>query len=194
MNLGQRELVCSWCTNMRDGTIVSLCKIMRVDEGAGSPAAFVECISGKCRGTHCWRLWSCGGNSRCRRAHRGRRGTTYRSASLKSVRHPEFFGHRLQTSMTRATRQVEAKPSVRDVLWLVGLSFHGVWMLCVSGRIQAQGVRRRPLQAWVSCSGGRTLACGPHALGGDQCGKQRGPDLKHIRTRQRTQTGQWTTL
>ena len=27
-------------------------------------------------------------------------------------------------------------------------------------------MRRRPMQAWVSCSGGRTTACDPHALGG----------------------------
>ena len=33
--------------------------------------------------------------------------------------------------------------------------------------IQAQGARRRPMQGWVSCSGGRTTACDPHALGGN---------------------------
>ena len=38
------------------------------------------------------------------------------------------------------------------------------------------------MQAWVSCSGGRTTACDPHALGGDQCGEQRGPDLEHSTT------------
>ena len=37
------------------------------------------------------------------------------------------------------------------------------------------------MQAWVSCSGGWTPACDPHALG-DQCGEQRGSDLKHSTT------------
>ena len=36
------------------------------------------------------------------------------------------------------------------------------------------------MQAWVSCSWSRTPDCDPHALGGDQCGEQRGPDHKHI--------------
>ena len=31
-------------------------------------------------------------------------------------------------------------------------------------------------------SGDWTTACDPHALSGDQCGKQRGPDLKHSAT------------
>ena len=51
-----------------------------------------------------------------------------------------------------------------------GLSFHGVSGLCMSslahwlpGGIQSQGISRRPMQAWVSCSGGRTTACFPHA-------------------------------
>ena len=34
------------------------------------------------------------------------------------------------------------------------------------GGIQAQGKRRRPMQAWVPCSGDRTTACDPPALGG----------------------------
>ena len=70
---------------------------------------------------------------------------------------------------------------------LGGLSFHGVSGLSTSslarrlpGGIQAQGIRRRPTQAWVSCSGGRTTACDPRLLGGDECGGQRGPDLEHI--------------
>ena len=29
---------------------------------------------------------------------------------------------------------------------------------------------------------GRTTACEPHALGGDQCGERRGPDLEHCTT------------
>ena len=36
------------------------------------------------------------------------------------------------------------------------------------------------MQAWNS--GGRTTACDPHALGGDQCGERRGPDLEHCTT------------
>ena len=65
-----------------------------------------------------------------------------------------------------------------------GLSFQDVLGLCMSslahglpGGIQAQGMRR-PMQAWVSCSEGRTAACDPHDLGGDQRGEQRGPDLQ----------------
>ena len=38
------------------------------------------------------------------------------------------------------------------------------------------------MRAWLSCSGGRTTACHPHALGGDQSGEQRGPVLKHSAT------------
>ena len=33
---------------------------------------------------------------------------------------------------------------------------------------------------------GRITACDPHALGGDQCGEQRGPDLKHSTTRNKS--------
>ena len=70
-----------------------------------------------------------------------------------------------------------------------GLSFHGVSGLCMSslahrlsGGIQAHGIRSRPMQAWVSCSGGRTFACDLHALGGDQCCEQCVPDLLYIIT------------
>ena len=48
--------------------------------------------------------------------------------------------------------------------------------------IQAQGMRRGPMLAWVSCSGGWTTACDRHALGGDQGGEQRGPDLERSTT------------
>ena len=51
------------------------------------------------------------------------------------------------------------------------------WHSRLPGGMQAQGLRRRPMQAWVSCSGGRTTACDPHALCGDQCGEQRAPTL-----------------
>ena len=63
-----------------------------------------------------------------------------------------------------------------------GLSFPDVSGLCMNllahglpRGIQAQGMRRRPMQALVSCSGCRTTACDPHALGGDQCGQHHGP-------------------
>ena len=42
----------------------------------------------------------------------------------------------------------------------------------MSGEIQAKVIGRRPVQAWVSCTWGRTTACDPHALGGDRCGEQ----------------------
>ena len=49
-----------------------------------------------------------------------------------------------------------------------GLSFHGVSGLCANslacwqpGGIQAQDMGRRPMQAWVTCFGGRTHACDP---------------------------------
>ena len=37
------------------------------------------------------------------------------------------------------------------------------------------------MQAWVSCSEGRTTACGPHALGGARCG-ERGTVREHSET------------
>ena len=62
--------------------------------------------------------------------------------------------------------------------WRLGLCTNSLshWL---AGGIQGQGMRRRTMQAWVSCSGDRTTSCEPHALGGDQCGEQRGPDLQH---------------
>ena len=70
-----------------------------------------------------------------------------------------------------------------------GSSFHGVSGLCINslaqrlpGGIQAQGMGRRPMQAWVSCSGGRTTAYDLRALRGAQCGEQRGPDFEQPRT------------
>ena len=35
----------------------------------------------------------------------------------------------------------------------------------------------------LGSSEGRTSACDPHAVGGVQCGEQRGPDLKHCETK-----------
>ena len=56
-----------------------------------------------------------------------------------------------------------------------GLSFHDVSGLCTNslarvlpGGSQAQGMRRRPMQALVSCPGGRTTACDPHARVGNK--------------------------
>ena len=70
-----------------------------------------------------------------------------------------------------------------------GFSFHGVSGLCMNtvahrlpGGIQAQGMKWRPMHAWVSCAGRRTTACGPNALVGDQCAQQRGPDFNHSPT------------
>ena len=75
-----------------------------------------------------------------------------------------------------------------------GLSFHGVSGLSTSslahrlpGGIQAQGMRRRSTPVWVSRSGSRTTAYDPHALGSDQQGEQRGPDLKHSETKHKSE-------
>ena len=134
--------------------------------------------------------------------HRGRRGTKSRSASPSTVRHshlwglgnPTFFDHQLQTLMTLATvedRTAGLGQTLCTGRALVGgLSFHGVLGLSLAQRLpggfQVQGMRRRPMQAWVSCSGGRTTACDLHALGGAQRGEQRGPDLKHSETKGRS--------
>ena len=53
-----------------------------------------------------------------------------------------------------------------------------------------QGTGRRQMQASVSCSGGRRTTRDPHAMGGDQRGEHRGPDLKHSRAQQRRLGGQ----
>ena len=45
-------------------------------------------------------------------------------------------------------------------------------------------MKGRPMKAWVSSSGSRTT-CDPHALSGDQCGEQRGPDLQGSETIER---------
>ena len=96
----------------------------------------------------------------------------------------------LQVEPGRPRREAQSTQNENEILskWLVGgLSFHGVSGLCLSslehrlpGGIQAQGMRRRPMQAWVSCSGG--TVCDPHALVGAPCGEQRGPDLEHSET------------
>ena len=50
---------------------------------------------------------------------------------------------------------------------------HGWWVV-LAWRLGAGSghLRRRPMQAWVTCSG---ASCDPHALGGDQCCAVRGP-------------------
>ena len=101
--------------------------------------------------------------------------------------------------MTRATVEDGSAglgQTLRSVRLLVGgLSFHGVSELCMNssahglpGGNQAQGTRRPPMQAWVSCSGSRTTACVPQALGGDLCGEQGGLDFKHSTTTLRQST------
>ena len=113
----------------------------------------------------------CGGGPR-----RGRGGTQFRSVSLFTVRHshlwgsrnPEFFDHRLQTSMTRATVEDSTTgpgQTFRTGRPLVGgLSFHGVQGLCTNslaqrlpGGTQAQRLTTRSMQAWASSTGGRQL-------------------------------------
>ena len=69
------------------------------------------------------------------------------------------FGHRLQTSMTRAT--------VEDSTAGLGTSLmaaRGMW-----------AARRNPGSGHETSGRCRTTACDPHALGGAQCGEQRGP-------------------
>ena len=124
--------------------------------------------------------------------HRGRRElklpvlhVEQRHSHLWGARNPQFLGHRLRTSMTRATVEDSTAGLGQTV---GGFSFHGVSGLCThslahrGARREAQDMRRRPMQAWVSTLLGRSTACDPHALVGDQCGEQRGPDLMHKTT------------
>ena len=120
----------------------------------------------------------CGGGP-----NRGRR----RSASLLPLRR-SYCGN---------LRIPRVKLSVRDVFWLVGYPSMASrycarihWQMGWAGGIQARSMRRRPMQAWVSCSRGRTTACDPHALGGVPCGQQCGHDIK----RSGTKKGICTTL
>ena len=92
----------------------------------------------------------------------------------------EFFGYQLQASKTRATR----RPLVG------GFSFHDVSGRCMNslaGGIRAQGMRRRPVQTWVSCSGCWTTASDPHNLG---CGSS---VATSVTTKTKTKTKQKTT-
>ena len=106
----------------------------------------------------------------------------------------EEGGRRTVTRATVEHRTARLGQTLRAGRRLVGgLSFHGVSELCTNSlahrlpggiqaqelRIQAQGMRRRPMQAWVSCSGGRATAWDLHAVRDAQCGELRGPDLEH---------------
>ena len=91
---------------------------------------------------------------------------------------PEFFGHRLQSSMTRATVEDSTAglgQTLRTGRPLVGgLSLHGVSGLCMNSRAHW-------LPRWNSSPElgvGFFLRPARHALGGAWCGEQRGPPLK----------------
>ena len=60
-----------------------------------------------------------------------------------------------------------------------GLSFRGVSLLCMISlaRWLSGGIQAKPYSGE-----GRTTACDPHALSGDQRVQQRGPDLEHSTT------------
>ena len=84
--------------------------------------------------------------------------------------------------MTRATVE-DRKAGLGQTLCAGGLSLRAPWRLKdvheFSGALAARsnsfsGHEKAPMQAWVSCSGCRTPAFDPHALGGAQCGEQRG--------------------
>ena len=131
------------------------------------------------------------------RPHRVRKRTKSRMIYLQTLRRfdgelgtPEFFGHRLQNLMTRATLdEITAgltQRCVRNLSWLMGepsMTSRGcAWVRWHKGcqeefRLKARGGGRcRPRSLAL---GVRTTACDPHALDGDQCGEQRGSDLKH---------------
>ena len=148
-----------------------------------------ETVHNRCEGRKrteklvCGHRGPCGGNSVCQRATQRSSWNqipqciTVNSEALPPVgssEPPEFFGHRLQTSMTRAIVETSTEG--------LGQTMSSCWWVILPwrpGGIQAQGMRRRPMQAWIAFSGSRTTACNPHALGGTRCGEQRGPDLEH---------------
>ena len=67
--------------------------------------------------------------------------------------------------------------------WRLG-ALHELTGKRLPGGIQAQGMRRRPMQVWVSCSGSRLPVVHTPWVG-DQCGEQRDPDLNHSTTKHR---------
>ena len=84
---------------------------------------------------------------------------------------PEFFGRRLQTSMTRATVE-ESTAGLRQTLrtgrlLVGGLSFHGVSGRFMNPWHKGRLVECKPrvYETRVSCSGGRLSTCDPHFLG-----------------------------
>ena len=128
--------------------------------------------------------------------HRGCNGTKSRSASPSTVRNPHLWGARNPQVLRSSTsnldpvrqwmiaRQVWAKPSVRG--------FNGGWVV-LPWRLGAvheftKAARRNSGSGHEKAAdaglglvlwGSDKSACDPHALGGDQCGEQRGPDVKH---------------
>ena len=81
-----------------------------------------------------------------------------------------------------------ATPSERRVLWLVGygsMASRGTCMSLMARWVAGgtQGIRRGPMQAWVSFALGVGQLLATHT----PAWKQRGPDLKH--SKQKTQTG-----
>ena len=143
------------------------------------------------------------GNSVCGRPHTGRGGNripqcfTFDSEALPpagSSELPEFFGRRLQTSMTRAT--VEGGPAGHTLRLSVPDSGgqHGRsgpnppngassgWWVILPWR---PGAVHQSLAHWLpgefkprACSGGRLPTCDSHATPwvGAWCGEQRRPD------------------
>ena len=63
--------------------------------------------------------------------------------------------------------------------WRLGTVHESIVTWAAKRNFQAKGTRTRPMH---SCSVGRRTACDPQALGGAQCGEQRGPDHKHRET------------
>ena len=107
---------------------------------------------------------------------------------------PEFFGHRLQILTTRAT-VVDSTAGLGQTP-PYGTSSHGVSGLCVnsvahllpvgipgSGHEKAADAGLGPLAQGA----GQVLVI-HHALGGGQCGEQRGPDLRYSTTTDTTTT------
>ena len=120
------------------------------------------------------------------RSHRYRGGTKYRSVSLwdsealplvgepgtplsSSVIDFENFDGPCDSGGQHGTSGPDPPYGTSSGLWVIlpwrlGELFVSSLAHELPGGIQAQDRRRRPMQAWVSCSGGRTTACDPHAF------------------------------
>ena len=100
---------------------------------------------------------------------------------------PEFFGRRLQTSMTRATVKDSTaglgQILVRGVFWLVGYpSMASRGCARIPWRMGCQEeFKARVFETRVSCSGGRPTTRDPHALRGER----RRPHLKHSKKKKK---------